>query len=183
MIFCHIFRYLDLQDNCLSDFEDICHLSSLPKLQHLLICDNGLTSVVLPACEPNERPANLFPAMTQLNIQGNPFNDELATFNELDKLPKLENLFVTVNPASGYEAMFSDCVARIGQLKMLNKVLITAADRRGAEYDIWKKYGHEWTMGNDVQRKQLTHQCRVYPNLVASKKKRRNCCNSTNINV
>lgn len=162
-------RYLDLQDNCLSLFEEICCLSSLPELKQLLIGPNGLTKIVLPPCQPSERLSNFFPALTQLNIQQNHFDDDVATFNELDKLSKLQHLFVTVNPLMGYESMFSNCVARIGQLQMLNKMSVTAPDRRGAEYDIWKQYGREWTMGNDMEKAELALRCRVYPHLVASK--------------
>lgn len=45
---------------------------------------------------------------------------------------------------SNFDEMFSKAVASIAGLQVINKAKVTAEERRGAEYDIWKKYALDW---------------------------------------
>lgn len=94
-----------------------------------------------------------------------------TTFNELDKLPSLKHLMVTVNPRIGFEETFTNAIAHIKQLDVLNKKTITPAERRGAEYDIWKKFSSDWIKTRDDPDGRLAFMktCRAYASLVQSK--------------
>lgn len=91
---------------------------------------------------------------------------KVFTFNELDKLPKLEHIMFT--STAGFEQMFSNSVSRIGGLKMLNSMPLTDASIRGAEYDLWKAYANAWTEGTESDRFAISKICRAYPRLIQS---------------
>jgi hypothetical protein len=88
----------------------------------------------------------------------------------LDKLPKLKQLAITPDANGGYEEMFSKAVALITQLKILNKVEIKENHRRGAEYDIWKLLGKQWTQttNNPDARLKFLRQYRCYDTFIQS---------------
>lgn len=65
--------------------------------------------------------------------------------------------------------MFSNAVSRISALKVINNVAITNACRRGAEYDLWKSNGLEWTNATETERQVLAVRCRAYPKFIISK--------------
>lgn len=82
-------------------------------------------------------------------------------------MPSLEHLMFSA--PKGFEDMFSNSVSRMDKLKIINSMAITAASRRGAEYDLWKVHAVEWTKGDDSERAVLSKRCRAYPRLVKSK--------------
>lgn len=58
--------------------------------------------------------------------------------------------------------MFSDAASRISRLKTLNNMLITDAERRGAEYDLLKIYGPKMVQAKDaVEKQNLFKECRA----------------------
>lgn len=105
--------------------------------------DNEIEEVRLPNCEPDAK-LDIFTGLEQLNLLHNPIWNEVSTFNELDKLPKLTRLSKTPHLKSNFDEMLTRAVAFIGGLEIVNKVKITDEERRGAEYEIWKKYAKEW---------------------------------------
>lgn len=103
------------------------------------------------------------------------FLSQIATFNELDKLPSLTHLSITVNDKIGFEETFNNAIGHISQLTVLNKKAINPAERRGAEYDVWKHYSLEWVNSNNNsdKRTMLLKRCRAYPRLIESKSNRK----------
>lgn len=137
------FRELDLHRTKLMDFDQVCKLGNIKTLTSLNLMENGIEEIKLPECEPNEK-LEVFASLEHLNLFYNPIWNEVDAFNELDKLPKLKRLSKTPHLKSDFDEMFARAVAFISGLQMLNKAQITAGERRGAEYDIWKKYAAEW---------------------------------------
>lgn len=163
-------KFLDLKGNPLNYFSDVLKLGTLSTLQILYCISNHIESIRLPDCDPDKR-LDIFTGLTELNLHGNFIVDQTTTFNELDKLPSLTHLTVTISDKIGFEETFTNAIGHIGQLGVLNKKVITAAERRGAEYDIWKRYSVDWVKSKDHNeaRMNLLQKCRVYSKLVESK--------------
>lgn len=104
---------------------------------------NEIDEIKLPNCEPDQK-LDIFINLQQLNISHNPIWNEVSTFNELDKLQKLIRLSKTPHMKSNFEEMLTRAVAFINGLEVVNKVYVSDEERRGAEYEIWKKYATEW---------------------------------------
>lgn len=164
-------KFLDLKGNPLNYFNEVLKLGNLSTLQILYCISNHIESVQLPDCEPDAR-LDIFPNLIELNLHGNFIVDQVAMFNELDKLPVLTHLTISVNDKIGFEETFNNAIAHISQLTVLNKKAISAVERRGAEYDIWKRNSVEWVKSNsnNERRMNLLKRCRAYPRLVASKR-------------
>jgi len=99
-------------------------------------------------------------------------SSQADAFNELDKLPQLKRLSKTPHLKSNFDEMFSKAVASIASLQFINKAEVTAEQRRGAEYDIWKKYALDWmqaTQGGTDSLREFCRRHRTYPLLVKSK--------------
>lgn len=125
------------------DFDQVCKLGNIKTLVSLNLMENGIEEIKLPDCDPNAK-LNVFVSLEQLNLLYNPIWNEADAFNELDKLPKLKMLHKTPHLKSDFDEMFAKAVASISNLEILNKIELTPEKRRGAEYDIWKKYAVEW---------------------------------------
>lgn len=164
-------KFLDLKGNPLNFFNEVLKLGKLSTLQILYCISNHIESVQLPDCEPDAR-LDIFPNLIELNMHGNFIVDQVAMFNELDKLPALMHLTISVNDKIGFEETFNNAIAHISQLTVLNKKAISPVERRGAEYDIWKRNSVEWVKSNsnNERRMNLLKRCRAYPRLVASKR-------------
>ncbi|GAB0088706.1 Tubulin-specific chaperone E [Sergentomyia squamirostris] len=159
---------LDLHKNNLSSFQEILKLGQIESLEVLLLMVNGIRSIKLPDCEPSEY-LDMFRNLLEINLRDNPIENEIDTFNELDKLLKLSVLNQTPNQASGFDNMFSRAVGLISNLKTLNKIDVTPARRRDAEYDVWKEYGWEYllTSGSPTDRLSFLRKIRAYGRIVA----------------
>ncbi|XP_016931138.1 tubulin-specific chaperone E isoform X1 [Drosophila suzukii] len=147
-----IFRQLqelDLHRTNIIDFDQVAKLGNLTTLRLLNLMENGIEEIKLPDCDPQEK-LNMFASLEQLNLLYNPIWNEADAFNELDKLPQLRRLNKTPHLKSNFDEMVSKAVASISGIEFINKALVTAEERRGAEYDIWKKYAPDWM--------QATHQ-------------------------
>ncbi|XP_037947546.1 tubulin-specific chaperone E [Teleopsis dalmanni] len=140
-------RELDLHCTKLVDFKQICKLGNITTLRCLNIMNNAIEEIKLPDCESNEK-LNIFLELENINLFNNPIWNEADAFNELDKLPKLRQLSKTPHLKSSFDEMFSKAVSMIMNLDVLNKVKIDPKERRGAEYDTWKKYAVEWVQAS-----------------------------------
>lgn len=164
-------RELSLQANSLASFKDISRLGNIHTLQILDLQCNGIQHVELPACLPTECLADVFANVEQINLSDNPIVDHNRAFNELDKLPALKCLLVSNDATTGFDELFSSGVARITRLQKLNKMEIKAAQRRGAEYDLWKACGSEWIRAqlDETERLTFDYSCRAYARIIQSK--------------
>ncbi|KAH8355166.1 hypothetical protein KR093_007435 [Drosophila rubida] len=136
-------RELDLHRTKLMDFDQVCKLGNISTLQMLNLMENGIEQLQLPDCEPQCK-LNLFVSLEQLNLLHNPIWNEAEAFNELDKLPQLKRINMSPHLKSNFDEMFSKAVASIAGLQFVNKAKVTDEERRGAEYDIWKKNAVDW---------------------------------------
>ena len=70
-----------------------------------------------------------------------------SSINELNKLKSLNELRLKSNPLNHNnkpENMRQLVIAKVENLKMFNRTLIEADERKGAEIDYLKKFGKEW---------------------------------------
>lgn len=161
---------LDLHQNKLSDFAEIVQLGGIRTLKKLFLMKNGLREIQLPDCPPTEY-LTLFPHLEELNLRDNVIDDEMAAFNELDKLERFKSLCKTPASNSGFEEMFMRAVALISGLRQCNKIMIVPKMRRDAEVDIWKQLGMEYVAaqkGNEVEMLQFQRKRRAYSRIVKS---------------
>ncbi|XP_039501734.1 tubulin-specific chaperone E [Drosophila santomea] len=150
---------LDLHRTNIMDFDQVAKLGNLTTLRLLNIMENGIEEIKLPDCDSKEK-LNMFVSLEQLNLLHNPIWNEADTFNELDKLPQLKRLSKTPHLKSNFDEMFSKAVASIASLQFINKAEVTAEQRRGAEYDIWKKYALEWMQATEEGPDSIREFCR-----------------------
>ncbi|KAH0622500.1 hypothetical protein JD844_024867 [Phrynosoma platyrhinos] len=139
-------KWLDLSDNQLTDESQLHLIADLRRLETLILSNNGISSIHFPDAEFGCK-TNLFPSLTHLGVNGNRITD-WSVINELDKLQKLQSLDCRNNPLmdtdKNVETVKQLLIAKIGQLKFLNKSQIFPEERRGAELDYRKKYGIDW---------------------------------------
>ncbi|XP_017074905.1 tubulin-specific chaperone E isoform X2 [Drosophila eugracilis] len=150
------------------DFDQVAKLGKLTTLRLLNLMENGIEEIRLLDCDPQEK-LNIFVSLEQLNLLHNPIWNEADTFNELDKLPKLKRLSKTPHLKSNFDEMVSKAVASIAGLQFLNNAEISPEKRRGAEYDIWKKYALDWMQATNQGSDSLREFCRkhrTYPLLI-----------------
>lgn len=162
-------KFLDLKGNPLNYFNEIIKLGNIETLQTLYCIATHIETIQLPGCGWDEY-LNMFPNLEELNLNDNHLINQAMLFNELDKLPTLSSLSITISDNIGYEETFTCAIGLIGKLTVLNKKLISASERRGAEYDIWKRYSVEWVKSNvnNELRTNLLERCRTYPKLIES---------------
>ncbi|XP_031640761.1 tubulin-specific chaperone E [Contarinia nasturtii] len=160
-------KFLDLKGNPLNYFNEVVKLGNIKTLQTLYCIATHIETIQLPDCAWDEY-LEIFPNLEELNLNDNHLINQAMIFNELDKLPSLSNLSITISDNIGYEETFTCAIGQIGKLTILNKKLINAGERRGAEYDIWKRYSVEWVRSkeNNELRANLLKRCRVYPKLI-----------------
>lgn len=162
-------KFLDLKGNPLNYFSEVIKLGNIKTLQTLYCIATHIETIQLPNCAWNEH-LEMFPNLEELNLNDNHLTNQALIFNELDKLPSLTNLSITITDSVGYEEAFICAIGHIGKLMYLNKKAISANERRGAEYDIWKRYSVDWVKSNDNNELRLNvlQRCRIYPKLIES---------------
>lgn len=165
-------KFLDIKGNPLNYFSEVIKLGNIKTLQTLYCIGTHIETIQLPECDWNEY-VDIFPSLEELNLNDNHLINQEMIFNELDKLAALSNLSITISDNIGYEETFTCAIGHIANLTVLNKKSINATERRGAEYDIWKRFSVEWVKsnGNNELRTKLLRRCRVYPKLIESKYK------------
>nr|XP_042134159.1 tubulin-specific chaperone E isoform X2 [Peromyscus maniculatus bairdii] len=135
-------RLLDLSSNPAIDENQLCLIAYLPRLEHLLISDIGLSSIHFPDAGIGCK-TSMFPSLQYLVVNDNQIS-EWSFINELDKLQSLQALSCTRNPLTEGDKSEEIIIAKIGQLKTLNRCQILPEERRGAELDYRKTFGNEW---------------------------------------
>ncbi|XP_051050691.1 tubulin-specific chaperone E [Phodopus roborovskii] len=135
-------RLLNLSSNPAIDESQLCLIAYLPRLEHLLISDIGLSSIHFPDAGIGCK-TSMFPSLQYLVVNDNQIS-EWSFINELDKLQSLQALSCTRNPLCERDKAEEIIIAKIGQLKTLNRCQILPEERRGAELDYRKTFGNEW---------------------------------------
>ncbi|XP_045465078.1 tubulin-specific chaperone E [Harmonia axyridis] len=136
-------KVLDIEDNEIGEWSEICKLSVLENLEQLLIGNVGLKRIDFVGDEPK---VNTFSKLKKLVISNN-LIDNWDSISELNRMKNLEELRFIKNPILESESLansFEIIVARIGNLKVLNGTELKSYMRKEAEYDYMKIYGLEW---------------------------------------
>ncbi|KAJ7377274.1 hypothetical protein OS493_030085 [Desmophyllum pertusum] len=160
---------LNLEGNQLSDWTTILRLGHLPRLNSLILNDNGLTGVELGNKVQDEQDgAPLFPALESLSL-GNNRITEIQSINELNRLPSLTGLRFKGNPLFQAETTFEsrqELLARLPSLSSLNGSPVNPKERETAERAHLKKYATSWINagGNTAERENGGH--RLKPEFV-----------------
>ncbi|CAM9927811.1 unnamed protein product [Bubo scandiacus] len=139
-------KLLDLSDNQLLDGNQLHLIAHLPRLEQLILRNTGISSIHFPdagfGCK-----TKMFPSLKRLAINDNKIS-QWSSINELDKLPSLQSLQCHNNPfmdtEKNPETLRQLIIAKISQLKVLNKSEILPAERKGAELDYRKIFGSDW---------------------------------------
>uniref|UniRef100_A0A8C2STH8 Tubulin-specific chaperone E n=1 Tax=Coturnix japonica TaxID=93934 RepID=A0A8C2STH8_COTJA len=139
-------KLLDLSNNQLLDGSQLHLIGHLPRLEQLILTNNGISSVRFPDAEFGCK-TKMFPSLKRLAINDNKIS-QWSEINELDKLPSLQVLECRNNPLmdteKNPETLRQLIIAKISQLEVLNKSEIFPDERRGAELDYRKIFGKAW---------------------------------------
>uniref|UniRef100_A0ABI7Z5H2 Tubulin-specific chaperone E n=1 Tax=Felis catus TaxID=9685 RepID=A0ABI7Z5H2_FELCA len=139
-------KLLDLSSNPLIDENQLFLIAHLPRLEQLILSDVGISSLHFPDAGTGCK-TSMFPSLQYLVVNDNQIS-QWSFINELDKLQSLRALSCVRNPltegGSGPQTTRQFIIAKIGQLKTLNKCEILPEERRGAELDYRKAFGNEW---------------------------------------
>uniref|UniRef100_A0A2K6TGQ7 Tubulin folding cofactor E n=1 Tax=Saimiri boliviensis boliviensis TaxID=39432 RepID=A0A2K6TGQ7_SAIBB len=147
-------KLLDLSSNQLIDENQLFLIAHLPRLEQLILSDIGISSIHFPdagigTCFPVSGSHFCKSSMKHTAFHLFPFAlFQWSFFNELDKLPSLRALSCLRNPLTkddkDRQTTRQLIIARIGQLKTLNKCEILPEERWGAELDYRRAFGNEW---------------------------------------
>ncbi|XP_035871990.1 tubulin-specific chaperone E isoform X1 [Phyllostomus discolor] len=138
-------KLLDLSHNQLIDENQLFLIAYLPRLEQLILCNTGISSLHFPDAGMGCK-TSMFPALQNLVVNDNRIS-QWSSINELDKLQSLRSLSCRRNPlteGNGEQTAYRFIIAKIGQLQTLNKCQILPEDRRGAELEYRKAFGNEW---------------------------------------
>ncbi|XP_001368852.2 tubulin-specific chaperone E isoform X1 [Monodelphis domestica] len=139
-------KLLDLSNNHSVDGNQLFLIAYLPRLEQLVLSDNRISTLHFPDVEIGCK-TSMFSSLQYLVINGNQIS-QWSSINELDKLKSLQSLSCTHNPLTegnkDLQTIRQLIIAKIGQLKILNKCEILPEERRGAELDYRKTFGSEW---------------------------------------
>ncbi|KAM4813899.1 tubulin-specific chaperone E isoform X3 [Urocitellus parryii] len=139
-------KLLDLSSNPLIDENQLFLIAYLPRLEQLILSDTGISSIHFPDAGIGCK-TSMFPSLQYLVVNDNRIS-QWSFINELNKLQSLRALSCLRNPLTegSKEAQTTRqlIIAKIGQLKTLNKCEILPEERRGAELDYRKAFGNEW---------------------------------------
>ncbi|XP_029787412.1 tubulin-specific chaperone E isoform X2 [Suricata suricatta] len=140
-------KLLDLSSNPLIDENQLFRIAYLPRLEQLILSDVGISSIHFPDAGTGCK-TSMFPSLQYLVVNDNQIS-QWSFINELDKLQSLHALSCLRNPltegdSGGAQTTRQFIIAKISQLKTLNKCEILSEERRGAELDYRKAFGNEW---------------------------------------
>jgi Leucine-rich repeat (LRR) protein len=151
-IFPRSLEVLDIEDNQLTDWEDVLILGALPVLKVLWLGGNKLTRVELSA--------GLFPSLTTLSLKDNRIQS-WSDVSHLSQLDHLEHLKLTDNPFMEGETVFNRrqlIIARLPQIGLLNGSTIFEKERVQSERFYIKKYLQQWKQRNsNIDQFKLVH--------------------------
>ncbi|XP_047615439.1 tubulin-specific chaperone E [Phacochoerus africanus] len=140
-------KLLDLSSNQLIDENQLFLIAYLPRLEQLILSDIGISSLHFPDAGIGCKTA-MFPSLQYLVLNDNQIS-QWSFINELDKLQSLHALSCARNPlteegSKDAQTTRQFIIAKISQLRTLNKCVIQPEERRGAELDYRKAFGNEW---------------------------------------
>lgn len=138
-------RLLNLDDNCITDWNEILKLSQLRSLEQLHLNNNNLNQVFYPdggmmlellnGHESHERGHKPFQNLCCLLLGGNTIKDP-ASIDALNSFPQLVDVRLSENPVAdpgqGGIPRFV-LVARLAKVKMLNGSEVTSRERKESE--------------------------------------------------
>ncbi|XP_063943504.1 tubulin-folding cofactor E isoform X2 [Daucus carota subsp. sativus] len=142
--FIHL-RLLNLEDNCLADWNEILKLSHLQSLEQLHLNKNDLNCIRYPdnvaiqklasGCESFEKDIVPFQNLCCLLLGGNNIGD-LASVDSLNSFPRLTDIRLSGNPVSdpgkGGIARYV-LIARLAKVHILNGSEISPRERKDSE--------------------------------------------------
>nr|KAF6302633.1 tubulin folding cofactor E [Pipistrellus kuhlii] len=140
-----LLRVLDLSSNQSIDENQLFLIAYLPRLERLILSDVGISSLHFPDAGAGSKTA-MFPALQSLVVDDNRIS-QWSFIDELDKLRSLHSLSCLRNPltvGSAARTSLQFIIAKIGQLRTLNRCEVRPEERRGAELDYRKAFGKEW---------------------------------------
>lgn len=138
-------RILDLETNPINDWEHLKRIGSLTELQTLYANEVGISSIHFNEVNDQSK-TELFSKLKYFSINDNKIND-WKSISELKKLPRLEGLVLKFNPLNSTESLenFRQLViAKLPDIKIFNRTVITSGERKGSEIDYLKKFGQQW---------------------------------------
>ncbi|XP_004578580.1 tubulin-specific chaperone E [Ochotona princeps] len=141
-------KLLDLSSNQPMDENQLFLIAHLPRLEKLNLSNTGISSIHFPDAEIGCK-TSMFPSLQYLIVNDNPIS-QWSFINELDKLQSLHTLscmripVVGVPDSKAAQTARQFIIAKIGQLKMLNRQEIEPGERHGAELDYRKAFGNDW---------------------------------------
>ncbi|XP_018426854.1 PREDICTED: tubulin-specific chaperone E [Nanorana parkeri] len=137
---------LNISHNELTDGNQLHALSEMPRLKQLIITNNRISSIEFPVTKFGCS-TDYFSSLTSLSVDGN-YISLWSFMNELNKLKSLQSLNCQNNPLmeseKNPETVRQLIIAKIANLKYLNKTEILQKERRGAELDYRKMFGMNW---------------------------------------
>lgn len=150
---------LNLSNNEITDGNHLHALSEMPRLKQLILTNNRIISIEFPVTKFGCC-TDYFSSLTSLSVDGN--NISLWSFiNELNKLKSLQSLNCQNNPLieseKNPETIRQLIIAKISNLKYLNKTEILPKERRGAELDYRKMFGIDWLKAGGNRKSELNN--------------------------
>lgn len=142
-VFSHL-QTLNISNNPIGNWEEICKLGKLSRLEKLIVENAEISSISFPTIDSVEN--SLFYNLKCLYLTNNNLS-QWKDIAELHKLKNLEELKIKGNPVMSLEILETShqiVIAKLDSLKCLNGLLITKEERRGAELDYLKKYCEQW---------------------------------------
>ncbi|XAR59329.1 hypothetical protein NMG60_11015126 [Bertholletia excelsa] len=138
-------KLLNLEDNCITDWNEVLRLSQLRSLEQLYLNKNSLNHVWYPdcdlihdassACQSVDKSNRPFQNLRCLLLGGNNISD-LASVDSLNDFPSLMDTRLSENPIAdpgkGGLPRFV-LVARLSKVKMLNGSEVTSRERKDSE--------------------------------------------------
>ncbi|XP_061129247.1 tubulin-specific chaperone E isoform X2 [Syngnathus typhle] len=128
------------------DQDSLLELGALPRLEHLIVTDTGLSKVHFPDAAPGEE-TSVFASLEKLNVRRNNIS-EWGVIDELSKLASLRRLWCQENPLASSDGnpktAYQMLIAKLPHLLVLNGSDVPPQERKGAEYDYLKMFGEEW---------------------------------------
>ncbi|XP_075059418.1 tubulin-specific chaperone E isoform X2 [Mixophyes fleayi] len=150
---------LDISNNLLIHGCQLHAISDLPRLKHLIISNNKISSINFPVFNFGCN-TEMFAALNSLSVDGNNIS-QWSFINQLNKLESLQSLNCQNNSLmdseKNPETVRQLIIAKIARLKNLNRTEILAQERKGAELDYRKMFGNDWLKAGGNQNSELNH--------------------------
>lgn len=149
---------LDISNNDIIDGNQLHAISDLPRLKHLVVSNNRISSINFPV--KHGYCTEIFASLNSLLVDGNDIS-QWSFINELNKLSNLQSLICQNNPLmdsdKNHETIRQLIIAKIARLKSLNRTEILPQERKGAELDYRKMFGIEWLKSGGNQNADLNN--------------------------